>query len=91
MLEKSQFFISTYHYISESLINILNNHFTELETLVAIDQSKGNRSAGVDGIPAEVFMLNLKHQVCNVCEHEAIEDEFHFLIQCPLYQEERTI
>ena len=28
--------------------------------------------------------------ICNVCDHEAVEDEFHFLIQCPLYQEERA-
>ena len=25
-----------------------------------------------------------------MCDHEAVEDEFHFLIQCPLYQEERA-
>ena len=25
-----------------------------------------------------------------MCDHKAVEDEFHFLIQCPLYQEERT-
>ena len=35
--------------------DILNTHFTELETLVAIDQLKGSRSARLDGIPAEVF------------------------------------
>ena len=28
-------------------------------------------------------------RICYVCDQEAIEDEFHFLIQCPLYQEER--
>ena len=39
-------------------------------------------------------MLNLKHRLkkrkCYLCDHEAIEDKFHFLIQCPLYHEERT-
>ena len=40
--------------------DILNTHFTELETLVAIDQLKGRRSAGADGIPAELFK-NLRH------------------------------
>ena len=29
-------------------------------------------------------------RICNVCDHKAVEDEFHFLIQCPLYQKERT-
>ena len=24
-----------------------------------------------------------------MCDHEAVENEFHLLIQCPLYQEER--
>ena len=40
--------------------DILNTHFTEVETLVAIDQLKGNCSAGADGIPAEVFK-NFRH------------------------------
>ena len=40
--------------------DVLNILLTELETLVAIDQLKGNRSAGADGIPAEVFE-NLRH------------------------------
>ena len=31
----------------------------------------------------------VEKQICNVCDHKAVEDEFHFLIQCPLYQEER--
>ena len=32
----------------------------------------------------------MEKRICNVCDHKAVEDEFHFLIQCPLYQEERT-
>ena len=28
-------------------------------------------------------------QICNVCHHEAVEDEVLFFLQCPLYQEER--
>ena len=40
--------------------DILNTHFAGVETLVAIDQLKGNRSAGANGIPAEVFK-NLRH------------------------------
>ena len=31
----------------------------------------------------------VEKRICYVCDHKAIEDEFHFLIQCPLYQEER--
>ena len=31
----------------------------------------------------------VEKRICYVCDQEAIEDEFHFLIQCPLYQEER--
>ena len=32
----------------------------------------------------------VEKRICNVCDHKAVEDEFHFLIQCSLYQEERT-
>ena len=31
----------------------------------------------------------MEKRICYVCDHKAIEDEFHLLTQCPLYQEER--
>ena len=33
----------------------------------------------------------VEKQICYVCDHKALEDEFHFLTQCPLYQEERKM
>ena len=32
----------------------------------------------------------VKKWICFVCNHKAVEDKFNFLIQCPVYQEERT-
>ena len=33
---------------------------------------------------------SVEKRICNVCDHKAVDDEFHFISQCPLYQEERT-
>ena len=32
----------------------------------------------------------VEKQIRNVCDHKAVEEGFYFLIQCALYQEERT-
>ena len=32
----------------------------------------------------------MEKRICYVCDHEAIKDKSHFIIQCPLYQEERN-
>ena len=33
--------------------------------------------------------LPVEKRICNVCDHGSVEDEEHFILHCPFYQEER--
>ena len=35
--------------------------------------------------------LPLNERICKVCNSGAIEDEIHFLCECPIYSDERSI
>ena len=37
------------------------------------------------------FIIPREHRLCTVCNQKKVEDEFHFLLQCPIYDELRRL